>query len=46
MKGRENMFMVYTHYKVSEAEGHILDFQDTLTVKMHGDDLKGFFDEW
>ena len=33
MKGREILFMVYTHYKVSEAEGHILDFQDLLTVK-------------
>ena len=23
-----------------------MDFQDLLTVRMHGDDLKGFFDAW
>ena len=42
MKGREILFMVYKHVKVSEAEGHTLDLQDLFTVNMHGDDLNGF----
>ena len=47
MKGREILYILYTHLKVSETEGHILDFQDILAVKMHSDDLQGFFfDEW
>ena len=37
---------MYKQFKDSEAEGHILDFQGLLTVRMHGDDLKGFFDAW
>ena len=24
----------------------MIDFQDLMAVKMHGDDLKGFVDEW
>ena len=43
MKGREILYIIYKHFKVSETEGHILDFQDLLAVKMHSDDLKGFF---
>ena len=46
MKGREILHVIYKHFKVSEAEGHILDFQDLIAVRMHGDDLRAFLDEW
>ena len=46
MNGRQILLMVYQHFRITETEGHIMDFQDLLSVKMYSDDLNGFFMEW
>ena len=46
MNGRQILLMVYQHFRITETEGHIMDFQDLMSVKMYGDDMNGFFMGW
>ena len=38
--------MVYQHYRISETEGAVLDFRDLMEVKLLGDDLRRFMNDW
>ena len=38
--------MVYQHYRISETEGAVLDFRDLMEVKLRGDDLRRFMNDW
>ncbi len=46
LTGRQMLLMVYDHYKISEVEGALLDFEDLTMVKLQGDDLQGFLTDW
>ena len=46
LKGRQILFLIYQHYRMSEVEGHTLDFQDPLAVVMAEEDLKRFLNDW
>ena len=46
MKGRQALKMVYDHYKISETECSLLEFQDLLKVTMKNDNLRGFHADW
>ena len=38
--------MIYHHFRVTEVDNTILDLDDIIVVKMVGDDLRRFYDEW
>ena len=42
LKGRQILWYIHRHFKVSEADGALLDFDDLLHVQLHGDDLRSF----
>ena len=46
MKERQILHMVYQHYPISETEGAVLDFRDLMDVKLRGDDLRRFLNDW
>ena len=39
MKGRQVLWLVYQHYKITAEEGAVLDFQDLLAVSLIGSDM-------
>ena len=46
MTGRQILLMIYEHFRVTEVDNNILDVEDRIAVKMVGDDLRRFYDEW
>ena len=46
LKGRQILFRMYQHFRISEAEGSVLDFQDLMQVRMKNDDLRTFLTDW
>ena len=46
MKGRQILLLAHQHFRITEAEGHIMDFSDLMYVKMYGDDLRSFHNDW
>ena len=46
VKGRQIAWKLYQRFKLSEAEGAILEFGDLLEVKLKGDNLRGFLNAW
>ena len=46
LKGRQILLLVHQHFRITEAEGHIMDFSDLMSVKMYGDDLRSFHNDW
>ena len=46
MTGRQILLMIYDHYRVTEVDNNILDLEDLIAVKMVGDDLRRFYDDW
>lgn len=46
MRGRQIWFEVYTHFRISEAEGSILDFCDLMKVKLNNGQLIMFLNNW
>ncbi len=46
MKGRQILWLLYQHFKISQAEGSLLEFQDLLNVKLQGDGLRTFLNDW
>ena len=46
LKGRQILLLFYQHYKISEVDGQMLDFQDLLAVHMVGDELRRFINDW
>lgn len=43
LKWRQILSLLYDHYRVSETDGAIHDFQDLLNAEMKGGDLRAFF---
>jgi hypothetical protein len=46
VKGRQILKIIFNHFKVSEAEGQVLNFQDLLNVSLQGDKLRAFMATW
>ena len=46
LKGRQILLLLYQHYKISEVDGQMLDFQDPLAVHMVGEELRRFMNDW
>ena len=46
LKGRQILLLVHHHYRITEAECHIMGFSDLMSVKMYGDDLRSFNNDW
>ena len=46
MEGRQLLWNIYNHYRLSNAEGSLLEFQDLLAVKLFGGDLRTFQADW
>ena len=46
LKGRQILLLLYQHYKISEVDGQMLDFQDLLAVHMVGEELRRFMNDW
>ena len=46
MRGREILWMIYDRYRISEAEGHIYDFQDLSHCGNTGKNLEAFNNDW
>ena len=46
LKGRQILWQIYKHYKISEADGALLDLRDLLAVTLHGDNLRAFMRDW
>ena len=44
--GRQLLHMVDEHFKMSEADGAVYDMEHLLNVKLRGDNLGKFVDEW
>ena len=40
LKGRQILWQIYKHFKISEADGALLDLQDLFAVTLHGDQLR------
>ena len=45
-KGRQILFLIYQHYRTTEAEGQMLDLQDLMAVRLQGDDARKFLNDW
>jgi hypothetical protein len=46
LKGRQILLLLYQHYKISEVDGQMLDFQDLVAVHMVGEELRRFMNDW
>jgi hypothetical protein len=46
LKGRQIYKMLFNHYRVAEAEGAAFDFRDLLNVRMKGDIIDKFWNEF
>ena len=46
MTGRQILLMIYNHFRVTEVDNTILGVEDLIAIKMVGDDLRRFYDEW
>jgi len=46
MKGRQILWKIYYHYRMTHAEGTLYEFQDLLAVKLKGGDLRTFQTDW
>ena len=44
--GRQLLHMVYSYYRISEVDGALLDLEDLMNVRLHGDDLRSFLTDW
>ena len=46
LNGRQLAWLIYNHYKRSEAEASMTNFMDLLSIKIRGDDLNKFLSDW
>ena len=46
LKGRQILWHVHRHYKASEVDGQLLEYDDLLAVRLHQDDLRRFLNDW
>ena len=44
--GRQLLYLVYEYYKISEVDGALLDLEDLMNVRLHGDDFRSFLTDW
>ena len=44
--GRQIAWHVYQHFKTTECEGAVLEFEDFLRVGMRGDNLRAYITDW
>ena len=46
LKGRQILWLIYQHYRTTEAEGQMLDLQDLMAVRLQHDDARKFLNDW
>jgi len=46
LTGRQILFLLYHHYRTTEADGEMLDLQDLMAVRLANDDLRKFLNDW
>ena len=46
LNGRQCTWMVYQHFKLSENDTNLLDWDAILSVKPHGENLQMFLSDW
>ena len=46
MTGRQILWHIFQHYRISSIEGGILEFEDLISVELRGDNLQAFVNEW
>ena len=44
--GKQMLFMVFEHYRISAEDGALLDLEDLMCVRLHNDDLRSFLTDW
>ena len=44
--GRQMLFMIFEHYRISAEDGALLDLEDLMCVRLHNDDLRSFLSDW
>ena len=44
--GRQIAWHIYRHFRLAKADGAILEFKDLLNVKLKGDNLMAFENDW
>ena len=46
IKGRQIAWMMYKHFKLSEVDGAMLEWEELLSVELKGDNLQQFENDW
>ena len=46
LKGRQVLHVIYEYYRVAEADGAILEFEDLAGLRMKGNNLEEFSNVW
>ena len=46
IKGRQVAWMTYKHFKLSEVDGAMLEWEELLHVELRGDNLQRFENDW
>ena len=46
LKGRQVLHVIYEYYRVAEADGAVLEFEDLALLKMKGHNLEEFINAW
>ena len=44
--GRQMLFVIMQHYRMTEAGGAIFEMGDLLTVRLHNDNIRSFVHDW
>jgi hypothetical protein len=46
IKGRQIAWMIFEHFRITETEGAILEFEDLIAIELRGDNIKQFLNDW
>ena len=48
LKGRQITWLVFDHFKLSDVDGAMLNWDEIIRLKLHmpGDNVKQFLDDW
>ena len=46
LNGRQIGWLIYEHFRLSEVEGSLLEFEDLMSVELKGDNLVAFENDW
>ena len=46
LKGRQILFVINDHFKITSETGQVLDFEDVMFVELKGDNVRGYLNDW